>query len=66
MVDLLHPTIKVFDSFSIIALQLSRESYLVFPVSTLSELSPLQSEKAELPISVTLFGMVTEFKPLQP
>ena len=38
-----QPAIRVFVSVSIIALQLSRESYLVFPVSTLMEVRPLHS-----------------------
>ena len=34
IVDFLHPAIIVLDEVSIIALQLSRESYFVFPFST--------------------------------
>ena len=33
----LHPTIKEFVAVSIIALQLSRESYIVFSLSTIIE-----------------------------
>ena len=58
----LQPTTKVFDEVSIIALQLSRESYAIFPLSTLIEVS-LQSEKAPIPMEVTLLGMVIEVNP---
>ena len=61
----LHPAIKVFDDVSMIALQLLRESYFSLPLSTLIEVRPLQGEKAEVPMDVTLLGMVTEVRPLQ-
>ena len=35
---LLQPAISVFDDVSMIALQLSRESYVVFPSSTIIEI----------------------------
>ena len=38
----LVPLINVFVSVSIMALQFSRESYLVLPASTLNEARPLQ------------------------
>ena len=66
MVVFLHPTTNVFDDFSIIALQLSRESYLAFPLSTTMEVKPMQPEKEPLPILVTLLGIVREVKLLQP
>ena len=62
----LHPTINLFVSVSIIALQLSRESYLSLPLSTSIKVNPEQPEKAEEPMLVTLLGIVTEVKPEQP
>ena len=58
----LHPTTNVLVVFSIIALQLSRESYLELPSSTVTEVKPLQQENAPLPMVVTLLGIVTEVK----
>ena len=60
MTVLLHPVISVFVEVSIIALQLSRESYLVFPSLTIMEVRPAQPKKAVSPILVTLLGMVME------
>ena len=40
IIVLQHPTINVFVSVSIIALQLSRLSYFVFPDSTTKEVRP--------------------------
>jgi hypothetical protein len=60
MVELQHPAIKVFDDLSIIALQLSRESYIVFPLSTVIDDGPIQPAKAPLGMDVTLLGMVKE------
>ena len=48
------------------ALQSLRESYLMFPVSTLIDVRPLQPENTPLLMKVTLFGMVTEVRPQQP
>ena len=42
MTVFLHPAIMVLDAVSIIALQLSRESYLGLPLSTLMEVRLLQ------------------------
>ena len=61
----LQPKNNVLLAVSIIALQLFRESNVVFPDSTLIEVRPLQPSKAQLPILVTLFGMVTEVRPEQ-
>ena len=66
MVVFLQPASKVFVAVSIIALQLSLESYLELPLSTTIDSKPLQSEKAELPMEETELGMVTLVKPLQP
>ena len=65
MIVFLQPAIKVFVAVSIIALQSLRESYIVFPVSTLIEVRPLQPLKTSCPMSNTLFGMVTEVRPVQ-
>ena len=46
MIVVLQPEIKVFDDVSIIALQLSRESYLQFPLATVTEVKPEQPSKA--------------------
>ena len=66
MVVFLQPTISVFMDDSIIALQLSRESNVPLYLSTVSEVSPEQPEKANLPIEVTELGMVNEVSPEQP
>ena len=65
MMVFLHPAIKVFEAVSIIALQLLRESYFLFPASTVIAIKPLQPPKAKPSILITLLGMVTEVKPLQ-
>ena len=62
----LSPMIKVFDDVSIIALQLSRESYFVFPLSTTIEVRSMQPKKALSPMMVTELGIITEVRPLQP
>ena len=65
IVEFLHPAINVFDVFSIIALQLLRESKIVFPLSTIMEVKPSHLEKTFTPIDVTLLGIVTEVKLVQ-
>ena len=62
----LHPTINTFDKVSIIALQLSRESNTVLPISTDMVVRLEQSDKTREPILVTLLGIVTDFKLEQP
>ena len=62
----LHPIINVLEDVSIMALHLSRESYLGFPSSTINEFRPLQPAKAELPMEVTLLGIVIELRLVQP
>ena len=57
---------SVFVDVLMIALQLSRLSYTVFPLATLMEVSPEQQAKAPSPILLTKAGIVTEFRPLQP
>ena len=46
----LHPTIRQFEDVSIIALQFSRESKVVLPVSTEMLVSPIQPQNASKPI----------------
>ena len=53
MMVFLQPATKVLVAVSIIALQLSRLSYIVFPASTTMEVKEEQPMKAELPILVT-------------
>ena len=65
MVVFLQPASKVFVAVSIIALQLSLESYLELPLSTTIDFKPLQSSKTKLPIEETELPMVTLVKPLQ-
>ena len=61
----LHPRINVFDAVSIIALQLSRESKTLFPLSTLMLVSPVQPLKAYSLIDMTEVPMVTLVNPVQ-
>ena len=65
MVVFIQPLINVLDDVSIIALQLSRESYTAFPESTIMEFKPEQRAKALLPMLVTLLGMKMEVSPWQ-
>ena len=65
MVVFLQPAIRVLLAVSIIALQLLRESYFLFPLSTDIEVRLLHSLNAYLPMLVTLLGMVTEVRPEQ-
>ena len=58
----LHPTIRVLLEVSIMALQLLRESYFVFPSSILMEVRPVQLENASYPMLVTLAGIETVVK----
>ena len=64
IIVVLLPHIKLLVSVSIIALQLSRESYFGFPLSTTIEFRLVQL-KACSPIKVTELGMVIEVKPVQ-
>ena len=65
MVVFLQPASKVFVAVSIIALQLSLESYLELPLSITIDSKPLQPEKAKSPIEVTELGISIDVKPLQ-
>lgn len=66
----LHPAIKVFDSLSMMALQLLRESYLGLPLLTVIEVKPPHPANALVysvtAMLVTLLGIVIEDKLLQP
>ena len=62
----LHPLINVFDAVSIMALQPLRESYFVFPLSTVMEARLEQSQKASFPMDVTPSGMLMEVRLEQP
>ena len=62
----LQPTIRVFLDVEIIALQLSRESYVILPLSTFTSDNPEQFPNAVLSINVTEFPIVTEVNPEQP
>lgn len=66
MIEFLQPTTNLFVDVSIIALQLSRESYVPLFLSTVTEVSPEQPLKALSPMEVAEFGMVTEVSPSQP
>jgi hypothetical protein len=61
----MQPVIRVLVAVSIIALQLLRESYFVFPLSTTIEVKPVQLMKALPLIKVTELGIVTEVKLVQ-
>ena len=62
----LQPCIRVFVSFSIMALQLSLLSYTVLPASTTMLFNPLQSLNASDPMDVTPAGISMLVNPLQP
>ena len=61
----LHPKMSVLVAVSMIALQLFLESNFGFPDSTTIVVKP-QPEKALSPMDVTLWGIITKVKPLQP
>lgn len=63
---LLQPAISVLVAFSIIALQLFLESYVLLFESTAKFVSFEQLEKTPLSISLTEFGMKTVLIPEQP
>jgi hypothetical protein len=62
----LQPATRVLVAMFIIALQLSRESYTVFPFSTDMDVRLEHFSKAPRPIDVTLLGIVMEDRPEQP
>ena len=61
----LQPAINVFVDVSIIALQLLRESYILFPDSTLISVKLEHPANTPSPISVTESGIVTDVNPVQ-
>ena len=61
-----HPFINVFEAVSMSALQSLRESYTLFPSSTMIEVKFVQFRKTPLPMLVTLSGIVIDAKPVQP
>ena len=63
MVVFLQPTINLFVDVFMIALQLSRESYVPLFLSTITELSLEQLPKTSSPMVVTELGMVTDVSP---
>ena len=65
MTVFLQPATSVLVSVSMTALQFSRESYTVFPLSTDIAAKALQPSKTSIPIDVTLLGMVTDVRPVQ-
>ena len=64
MVVVLQPATRVLLAVSIMALQLLRESYFVFPASTLMLVKPVQPKNARSPMLVTDEGMVMLVKPV--
>ena len=65
IVEFLHPLIIVFDCVSIIALQLLRESYVLFPPSTDIDVRLLHPLKEPASMLSTLLGITMEIKLLQ-
>ena len=57
-----HPAIRVLEAVSIMALQFSRESYIVLPLSTTMEVREEQPSNALLPMLVTELGRVMEVR----
>ena len=57
-----HPAIRVLEAVSIIALQFSRESYIVLPLSTTMEVREEQYMNALFSMLVTELGIVMEVR----
>ena len=66
MVVFLQPIIKLLVSVSIIALQLSRESYLLLSSSTIIDDKEEQSKNVDIPIDVVELGIDTEVNDVHP
>ena len=60
-----HPAIRVLEAVSIMALQFSRESYIVLPLSTTMEVREVQLSNTSLVISFTEAGMMIEVREVQ-
>ena len=65
IIVLLQPTNNVLLLVSIMALQLLRESYLVFPLLTIIVSRLLHPLRMFIPMDVTLLGMVIEVNSVQ-
>jgi hypothetical protein len=63
--ELLNPATSVLEAVSMIALQLSRESNVVFSLSTVTLVTPLQPAKAWRPIVFTELGIAKLVSPVQ-
>ena len=57
-----HPAIRVLEAVSIMALQFSRESYIVLPLFTTMEVREEQPLNALSPMLVTELGRVMEVR----
>ena len=62
MIVFWQPIMRVLVAVLIIALQFSRLSYTVLPLSTIIDFKLEQLRKALCPILVTLLGIVTEVR----
>ena len=65
MTVFLHPETKMLSLVFIMALQLLRLSYTLFPLATSIPVRPLQPLKACFPMFVTLAGIFIDVRPLQ-
>ena len=61
IIVLKHPTISVFDSVSIIALQSCRESYFLLFFETIIDSKPVHPSKASSPIDKIFDGIYNVF-----
>ena len=61
----LHPATNILDDFSMIALQLLRESYIIFPSSTTISVSSQHPKNGADPMLVTLLPILTEVSLVQ-
>ena len=61
----LHPEISVLVAVSTIPLQLFLLSYFLFPLETVMLVSPVQPLNAQLPMLITLSGIVMLDSPVQ-
>ena len=64
MTVFLHPDTKLLSLVFIMALQLLRLSYTLFPLATTIDVRPLQQAKAPYPMLFTLSGMFIAVRPL--
>ena len=66
MTVFLHPKTKLLSIVFIMALQLLRLSYTLFPFATTIDVRPLQPEKVFIPILVTPSGIFISVRLLHP